>query len=103
MIIPPRQAGIIWANGNWQARLAAASICFAKNYKIIFKSEKTCWGCLLKVSIDNRTVASILDSSKSCCSNHLRISSKVTIETIQEQERIIGPKLGEECVPLAIE
>ena len=63
MIIPPRQAGIIRANGNWQARLAAASICLAKYYTVILKSEKTCWGCLSKASIDHRTVASTIDGS----------------------------------------
>lgn len=60
MIIPPRKAGIIRANGNWQARLAAASICLAKGYTVILKSENTCWGCLSKVSIDHLTVALII-------------------------------------------
>ncbi|KAI0384433.1 hypothetical protein F5Y04DRAFT_229443 [Hypomontagnella monticulosa] len=64
MIVPPRQAGIIRADGNWQARLAAASICLAKGYKVILKPQKTCWGCLSKVSLSNVTVASIIDANK---------------------------------------
>ncbi|KAI2634829.1 hypothetical protein GGS26DRAFT_581613 [Hypomontagnella submonticulosa] len=63
MIVPPRQAGIIRANGNWQARLAAASICLAKGYKVILKPEKTCWGCLSKASLDDVTVASIIENA----------------------------------------
>ncbi|OTA61404.1 hypothetical protein K449DRAFT_331151 [Hypoxylon sp. EC38] len=64
MIVPPRQAGIIRANGNWQARLAAVPICIAKGYRVILKPEGTCWGCLSKVSLDNTTtVASILEDS----------------------------------------
>ncbi|OTA76887.1 hypothetical protein M434DRAFT_87894 [Hypoxylon sp. CO27-5] len=65
MIVPPRQAGIIRANGNWQARLAAASICMAQGYKLILKPEGTCWGCLSKASLGNITVISIVeDTSK---------------------------------------
>ncbi|KAI0138108.1 hypothetical protein F4776DRAFT_654478 [Hypoxylon sp. NC0597] len=65
MIVPPRQAGIIRANGNWQARLAAASICIAKGYNVILKPEGTCWGCLSKASLGDFTVASIVeDTSK---------------------------------------
>ncbi|KAI1140856.1 hypothetical protein F5Y05DRAFT_410705 [Hypoxylon sp. FL0543] len=63
MIVPPRQAGIIRANGNWQARLAAASICIAKGYKVILKPEGTCWGCLSKASIGDITVASIVEGT----------------------------------------
>ncbi|KAI1408068.1 hypothetical protein F5Y13DRAFT_205057 [Hypoxylon sp. FL1857] len=63
MIVPPRQAGIIRANGNWQARLAAASICIAKGYRVILKPEGTCWGCLSKASLDDTTVASIVEGT----------------------------------------
>ncbi|KAI0835413.1 hypothetical protein F5Y06DRAFT_306197 [Hypoxylon sp. FL0890] len=63
MIVPPRQAGIIRANGNWQARLAAMSICIAKGYKVILKPEGTCWGCLSKASLGNIMVASIVEGT----------------------------------------
>ncbi|RYP74088.1 hypothetical protein DL769_004105 [Monosporascus sp. CRB-8-3] len=63
MIVPPRQPGIIRAKGNWQARLAAASLCLAKGYKVILKPEHTCWGCLSKQSVDSMTVSRIMNDS----------------------------------------
>ena len=65
MIVPPRQPGIVRAIGNWQARLAAASLCLAKDYKVILKPEQTCWGCLSKKSVDGVTVESFLSSKGS--------------------------------------
>ncbi|KAI1100848.1 hypothetical protein F4804DRAFT_317704 [Jackrogersella minutella] len=64
MIVPPAQGGIIRASRNWQARLAAASICLAKGYKVILKSEGTCWGCLSKAALDDSTVASIIENAE---------------------------------------
>lgn len=46
MLIPPRNWGVIRAEGNWQARLAAASICLAAGYKVVLKPKNTCWVCL---------------------------------------------------------
>lgn len=54
MLIPPRNWGVIRAEGNWQARLAAASICLASGYKVVLKPKNTCWACLQK---DIRPVA----------------------------------------------
>lgn len=48
MFIPPRDWGVIRAEGNWQARLAAASICLAAGYKVVLKPKHTCWICLQK-------------------------------------------------------
>lgn len=48
MLIPPRDWGVIRAEGNWQARLAAASICLAAGYKVVLKPKRTCWICLQK-------------------------------------------------------
>lgn len=62
MIVPPRQPGIVRAIGNWQARLAAASLCLAKGYKVILKPERTCWGCLSKKSVDGVAVESFVSS-----------------------------------------
>ncbi|KAH9907236.1 hypothetical protein F4778DRAFT_528245 [Xylariomycetidae sp. FL2044] len=61
MIVPPRKPGIIRATGNWQARLAAVAICVAKGHKVILKPERTCWRCLMRVSLKGRTVRAILD------------------------------------------
>lgn len=59
MIVPPKQAGIVRATGNWQARLAAASICLAKGYKVILKPKGICWGCLSRHSVAGLTVGSV--------------------------------------------
>ncbi|KAK7699889.1 hypothetical protein SLS64_011320 [Diaporthe eres] len=48
MLIPPRNWGVIRAEGNWQARLAAASICLAAGYKVVLKPKETCWVCQQK-------------------------------------------------------
>ncbi|KAI2462747.1 hypothetical protein F4781DRAFT_426920 [Annulohypoxylon bovei var. microspora] len=69
MIIPPTKAGIIRANRNWQARLAAQSICLAKGYKVILKPEETCWGCFSKNPYTkdgyiNVTIASFVEKSE---------------------------------------
>lgn len=48
MLIPPKKWGVIRAEGNWQARLAAASICLAAGYKVVLKPKDTCWICLQK-------------------------------------------------------
>lgn len=48
MLIPPKNSGVIRAEGNWQARLAAASICLAAGYKVVLKPKHTCWVCLQK-------------------------------------------------------
>ncbi|XDG08020.1 hypothetical protein ABKA04_007635 [Annulohypoxylon sp. FPYF3050] len=64
MIIPPMKAGIVRASGNWQARLAAASICLAKGYKVVLKSEETCWGCLVKATHGNCMVGYLIQTSK---------------------------------------
>lgn len=60
MIVPPSRPGIVRARGNWQARLAAASLCVAKGYQIILKPEQTCWACLSKTSVDNISVQSVI-------------------------------------------
>lgn len=48
MLIPPRDWGVIRAEGNWQARLAAASICLAAGYKVVLKPKHTCCICVQK-------------------------------------------------------
>ncbi|KAI1322120.1 hypothetical protein F5Y16DRAFT_413434 [Xylariaceae sp. FL0255] len=50
MIIPPKRPGLVRAKGNWEARLAAASLCIAKGYQVVLKPEDTCLACFLKQS-----------------------------------------------------
>ncbi|KAI0460567.1 hypothetical protein F5B21DRAFT_498507 [Xylaria acuta] len=50
MLVPPTQPGIIRAEGNWQARLAATSLCLAKGYKVVIKGPNTCLTCVLSMS-----------------------------------------------------
>jgi len=52
IINPPPQPGIIRARGNWQARLAAASICIAKDYRVIMRPERLCLDCLSKIYME---------------------------------------------------
>ncbi|RYC58306.1 hypothetical protein CHU98_g7894 [Xylaria longipes] len=47
MLVPPTQPGIIRAEGNWQARLAATALCLAKGYKVVIKGPNTCLTCVL--------------------------------------------------------
>jgi hypothetical protein len=63
IIVAPSGPGIITAKGNWQARLAAASICIAKGYRVILKPHDCCWRCLSSASINGETVYSIIKSS----------------------------------------
>ena len=63
IIVTPSETGIIKAKGNWQARLAAASICIAKGYKVILKPQECCWPCLSKVSMSGESVSSIIQAS----------------------------------------
>ncbi|CAJ2510752.1 Uu.00g063770.m01.CDS01 [Anthostomella pinea] len=60
MIVPPRQPGIIRARENWQARLAATSLCLAKGYKVLLKPEQICWGCFSTKSVDGVTIHSVV-------------------------------------------
>ncbi|KAK5064650.1 hypothetical protein LTR84_000484 [Exophiala bonariae] len=64
IIKPPSQAGIIRARGNWQARLAAASLCIAKNYRVILRPEGFCLACLTRMYVDGetQTVASEIET-----------------------------------------
>ncbi|KAI7973311.1 hypothetical protein EIK77_000659 [Talaromyces pinophilus] len=43
--------GIVRAWGNWQARLAATAICFAKGYHVVIMNEKVCWRCV-EIQVD---------------------------------------------------
>ena len=60
IIEPPSAPGIITARGNWQARLAAASISIAKGYQVILTPHGCCWSCLLGSSINGESVAFII-------------------------------------------
>jgi hypothetical protein len=60
MIVPPSRPGIVRARGNWQARLAAVSLCVAKGYQVILKPEQTCWTCLSKTSLDDTSVQLVI-------------------------------------------
>ena len=60
IIIAPSEPGIITATGNWQARLAAASICIARGYMVILKPHNCCWSCLSSVDIGGESVPSII-------------------------------------------
>lgn len=64
IIKPPSQPGIIRARGNWQARLAAASICIAKGYRVILRPERICLNCLTKMYIEgeSQTIESAIKS-----------------------------------------
>jgi hypothetical protein len=48
--------GIVRAWGNWQARLAATAICFAKGYHVVIMSEEACWRCV-KIKVDKAYIA----------------------------------------------
>jgi hypothetical protein len=47
LLVPPQQPGIIRAEGNWQARLAATALCLTKGYKVVIKAPNACLSCLL--------------------------------------------------------
>ncbi|KAJ2998734.1 hypothetical protein NUW58_g229 [Xylaria curta] len=47
MLVPPNHPGIIRADGNWQARLAATSLCIAKGYRVVIKDKSTCLVCII--------------------------------------------------------
>ncbi|VUC21602.1 unnamed protein product [Clonostachys rosea] len=64
MVVPPKAPGIVRAKGNWQARLVAATICIAKGYRVILKSEKTCWNCFYKLSMNGRSVQAVLGGTE---------------------------------------
>ncbi|KAI1174457.1 hypothetical protein F4777DRAFT_579888 [Nemania sp. FL0916] len=55
MLVPPNQPGIVRAEGNWQARLAAMALCLAKGYRVVIKGPKTCLSCALDASKANNT------------------------------------------------
>ncbi|KAK4043121.1 hypothetical protein C8A01DRAFT_13315 [Parachaetomium inaequale] len=63
IIVAPSGPGIITARGNWQARLAAASICIAMGYRVILKPLNYCWPCLSKTSLNGESVSSIIEKS----------------------------------------
>ncbi|KAJ5785187.1 uncharacterized protein N7503_010399 [Penicillium pulvis] len=42
---------IVRAWKNWQARLATASICFAKGYEVVVMNEPVCWRCI-QIKVD---------------------------------------------------
>ena len=64
IIEPPSAPGIITARGNWQARLAAASISIAKGYQVILTSHDCCWPCLWKAGINGRSMVYIENRGK---------------------------------------
>ncbi|CAH0044678.1 unnamed protein product [Clonostachys solani] len=64
MVVPPKGPGIVRARGNWQARLVAAAICIAKGHRVILKSEKTCWNCFYKLSMNGRSVQEVLEETE---------------------------------------
>ncbi|KAI0017045.1 hypothetical protein F4780DRAFT_627483 [Xylariomycetidae sp. FL0641] len=64
IIVPPRQPGIVRARGNWQARLALATLCSAKGYMVLLKPEKTCWACFARESRRGVSVMDIARRSK---------------------------------------
>ncbi|KAI1088930.1 hypothetical protein F5B19DRAFT_485614 [Rostrohypoxylon terebratum] len=64
MLMPPMKAGIVRARGNWQARLAAVSICLAKGYIVVLKPEEMCWSCFSKANFRGHTVESSIQSSE---------------------------------------
>ncbi|GAW24361.1 hypothetical protein ANO14919_139450 [Xylariales sp. No.14919] len=51
MLVPPNQPGIIRAEGNWQARLAATALCLAKGYRVVIKAPNTCLACLVDMAM----------------------------------------------------
>jgi hypothetical protein len=63
IIVAPSGPGIITARGNWQARLAAASICIAMGYRVILKPLDYCWPCLSRTSLNGESVSSIIAKS----------------------------------------
>ncbi|KAL2146728.1 hypothetical protein VTI28DRAFT_2563 [Corynascus sepedonium] len=63
IIAAPSEPGIVTASGNWQARLAAASICIAKGYRVILKPLDYCWPCLARTEINGESVSSIIEES----------------------------------------
>jgi len=66
IIKPPSQAGIIRAQGNWQARLAAASLCIALNYRVILRPERFCLACITRMYVDGETQTVASEIEKGC-------------------------------------
>lgn len=61
IIMAPSEPGIVTAAGNWQARLAAASIGINKGHVVVLKPRDCCWSCLSRVTINGATsISSIL-------------------------------------------
>ncbi|KAI8945164.1 hypothetical protein F4801DRAFT_148584 [Xylaria longipes] len=58
MLVPPTQPGIIRAEGNWQARLAATALCLAKGYKVVIKGPNTCLTCVLGMAESRHMIPS---------------------------------------------
>jgi hypothetical protein len=73
MIVPPKLPGIIRAKGNWQARLAAASICLAKGYTVVLQPELSCLECLLTTHYHNIGHGSTGDAKKTASQQTLMI------------------------------
>jgi hypothetical protein len=63
IIVAPSAPGVVTARGNWQARLAAASISIAKGYRVILTPYGCCWSCSVPHSAGVQTVTSFLESS----------------------------------------
>lgn len=67
IIVAPSPPGVVTARGNWQARLAAASISIAKGYRVILTPHGCCWSCLVSCLVPHsagvRTLTSLMESS----------------------------------------
>lgn len=46
ILCPNDNVRIVRAWKNWQARLAATSICIARGYSVVVMNEDTCWKCI---------------------------------------------------------
>lgn len=61
MLTSTNSPGIIRAQGNWQARLVAASLCMAKGCRVVLRAHDTCWGCLSGLSVEGVSMDSLLN------------------------------------------